>query len=148
MAGDSVHMPFRRAEDLGQLRSAVAEHASAIGLAEEDMTGLLVAVTELAANTIQHSERGYGCLRVWIDDHAVVCEINDAGPFRPGLLDRPMPTDLHGRGFGLPLTQLLVERLECTATNIGTAWKLRTKTGSAGERTDGVADSMEMTSSQ
>lgn len=126
----AYHARFCRAEDLGRVRGVVAEYADAAGLAEEKTTGLLVAVTELISNTIQHTEHGFGCLRVWIDGNTVHCQVNDAGKYTPGLVDRPMPTDIDGRGFGLPLARRLVDRLECAPTSVGAAWKVRSTANS------------------
>jgi serine/threonine-protein kinase RsbW len=53
-------IPFRRAADLAVLRAAVAAKAIAIGLDQAKTAALLVAITELASNTLQHTSQGTG----------------------------------------------------------------------------------------
>jgi anti-sigma regulatory factor (Ser/Thr protein kinase) len=75
------------------------------------MDDLVLAVSEIVANSICHG-RGSRELRVWIGEHAVVCEVVDQGP---GLSDplagfRP-PDDVSTRGRGLWMAHQLCDSL-------------------------------------
>ena len=60
------------------LRRVVAGHAVAAGLAPERVDDLVLAVSEIATNSLVHGA-GIGTLRLWTDGTAVVCEVEDAG---------------------------------------------------------------------
>jgi anti-sigma regulatory factor (Ser/Thr protein kinase) len=68
---------------LFSLRSAVAAHASALGLSPQRVADLVLAAQELAANAIRHGRAAPaspGRLRLWREDNRVVCEVTDRGP--------------------------------------------------------------------
>jgi anti-sigma regulatory factor (Ser/Thr protein kinase) len=60
------------------LRSAVAAHASALGLSPERVNDLVLVAHELASNAVRHGG-GSGRLRVWRVDGSVFCEVSDVG---------------------------------------------------------------------
>src|SRR5690348_15660995 len=60
------------------LRQAVAVHAAAAGIGEESASHVVLAVNELASNAIRHGA-GRGRLRMWDQDGAVCCQVEDAG---------------------------------------------------------------------
>ena len=88
---------------LGTVRDAVYEHARAGGLLQERREDLVLAVNELAVNSVLHGG-GSGTLSLWSDEQQdVVCEVSDAGlmtqPLAGHLL--PEPERLGGRGLWL-----------------------------------------------
>jgi anti-sigma regulatory factor (Ser/Thr protein kinase) len=89
-------------QSMAGLRRFVGERAAAAGLAPARTADLLVAVNELATNSIMHAG-GSGTLRVWSDAEYLVCEMRDAGRFDRLLAGRiPPPLDAeHGRGLVL-----------------------------------------------
>jgi anti-sigma regulatory factor (Ser/Thr protein kinase) len=84
------------------LRRLVSEFAATAGLGPDRGADLLLAVNEVAANTIRHTG-GPGVLRIWRDGGAVVCELRDSGWLRDPLAGRrPVPPDgEHERGLRL-----------------------------------------------
>jgi anti-sigma regulatory factor (Ser/Thr protein kinase) len=90
-----------RGTDLGALRHLAAEIGARSGLDSERTADVVLAVNELASNSIEHGP-GSGRLRMWIDN-GLLAEVADAGrltePF-PGLA-QPPPTGARGRGFWL-----------------------------------------------
>jgi anti-anti-sigma factor len=66
------------ADSLYALRAAVAAHAAEAGLSPGRSDDLVIAVHELAANSVRHGA-GHGRLRVWRADHSLLCEISDEG---------------------------------------------------------------------
>ncbi len=94
-------MRFDR-ERLSLLRQMVAHQASAAGMPNERVGDLVLAVNELAANSVSYGG-GRGLLAVWRSDGSVVCEVRDAGTLQDPLVGRrpPAPTQLSGRGLWL-----------------------------------------------
>ena len=86
---------------LYELRSALAAHASELGVADEHIETLVIVATELATNAIRHGG-GTGRVRLWHDDTSMYCQISDKGA---GLTDPhagsdlPEPTAAGGRGL-------------------------------------------------
>jgi anti-sigma regulatory factor (Ser/Thr protein kinase) len=63
---------------LHTLRSAVAAHAAAAGLARERVYDVTAAAHELAANTVRHGP-GHGRLLLWVDEAFLYCQVSDDG---------------------------------------------------------------------
>ena len=87
---------------LDVLRRFVSGHAADAGILGSRTDDLVLAVDELAANSIQHAD-GRGALRVWSEPEAFICEIHDAGRIEDPLAGRvrPDPDGLNGRGLWL-----------------------------------------------
>jgi anti-sigma regulatory factor (Ser/Thr protein kinase) len=85
---------------LGDVRQAVAEAARHAGIGDRKVDACVLAVNELAANSIRHGG-GRGELHVWQHGDALVCEIRDAGCITDPLAGRHIPTieQLGGRGL-------------------------------------------------
>ena len=66
------------AGSLYALRSAVAAHAAAAGLAPGRVYEAVAAVHELAANAVRHGA-GHGRLRLWTDGQVLTCQVTDKG---------------------------------------------------------------------
>jgi serine/threonine-protein kinase RsbW len=78
------------AQTLYQLRSAVAAHTAELGLSANQANDILIAVHELASNTVRHG-KGYGRLCAWTDQETLICTVADGEA--PGDL-----TPLPGKG--------------------------------------------------
>jgi anti-sigma regulatory factor (Ser/Thr protein kinase) len=95
------HRPFDL-HTLAELRGTVDTIGAAGGLDLDQTADLVLAVNELASNSIEHGA-GAGVLRMWDDDAGVVAEVWDGGhmdmPF-PGLT-LPPPQGERGRGLWL-----------------------------------------------
>jgi anti-sigma regulatory factor (Ser/Thr protein kinase) len=96
-----VDLPFTISE-LGLLRRVVRQTAAELLMDTERSEDLALAVNELATNSICHGG-GEGTLRLWRDEHALVCEVRDSGhiaePERRNM--RPDTELLTGRGLWL-----------------------------------------------
>ncbi len=88
--------------DLSQVRALVLEQARTAGLTEGRANDLVLAVSEVAANTLRHTMSS-GTLTVWHDDNEIVCEIRDGGTISDPLVGtrRPAPDALGGHGLWL-----------------------------------------------
>jgi hypothetical protein len=65
-------------QSLGRLRALVARYGAVAGLGKARTADLVLAVDEVATNSLRHGG-GRGTLRIWREDGAVVCEVCDDG---------------------------------------------------------------------
>ena len=88
--------------DLSQVRALVLQQARTAGLTEGRANDLVLAVSEVAANTLRHTKSS-GTLTVWHDGNEIVCEIRDEGTIADPLVGtrRPAPDALGGHGLWL-----------------------------------------------
>jgi anti-sigma regulatory factor (Ser/Thr protein kinase) len=87
---------------LAGVRDKVTACAARHGLKGNSLRELLVAVTEVASNSVKHGG-GSGTLRTWAEGDVLVCEFHDAGHIRDALAGRvrPVPSQIGGRGLWL-----------------------------------------------
>lgn len=77
-------------EDQASVRRAVAVYARASGLGEDRVQDVVLAVGELAGNTLKHTS-GPGTLSMWLADGELLAQIDDSGHIRA-----PLPTAMSG----------------------------------------------------
>src|SRR5205823_6194876 len=65
-------------DDLRPVRSFVASRARCAGLASPRIPDLVLAVSELAANTLRHTDAG-GTVQVWQTAEEIICQVADTG---------------------------------------------------------------------
>ena len=75
---------------LRRLRAFMAEHARRAGMGEQSATSLVVAINEIATNSLKHGG-GSGELRIWIDGRTLLCEVSDRGHLTLPLAGRLPP---------------------------------------------------------
>ena len=85
------------ASGLRDLRRFAAAEAAIAGLDPDRIDDLLLAVNELAANTVRYSG-GPGVLRIWCTDRDLVCEVHDQGRLTDPLA---VPLALASRSAGV-----------------------------------------------
>jgi len=109
--------------DLSQVRALVSQHAREAGLTEGKANDLVLAVSEVAANTLRHTASP-GTLTLWRDENEVVCEIHDEGIIADPLagLRRP-PPDATG-GHGLWLVRQVCDQVELRSDENGTTIRM------------------------
>jgi anti-sigma regulatory factor (Ser/Thr protein kinase) len=78
-AGSAVLDQAFDRDSLYALRSAVAAHASAVGLPRQRVYDVVAAAHELAANAVRHGA-GHGQLRLWADGRSLYLQVSDDGP--------------------------------------------------------------------
>jgi anti-sigma regulatory factor (Ser/Thr protein kinase) len=98
---DATELGFGE-RDLKKVRRFVTDNTDDAGVARDRALHLVVAVNEIATNSIEHGG-GSGVLRMWRDGRKVVAEIRDAGRLNDPLADRRLPglCDRTGRGLWL-----------------------------------------------
>jgi anti-sigma regulatory factor (Ser/Thr protein kinase) len=95
-----LRLAFSR-ESLPAVRAATAEAAERDGLSRADREDLVLAVDELATNSVLHGG-GSGELSLWSDEKRVLCEVRDRGHVADPLVGRRPPAgpaQLGGRGL-------------------------------------------------
>jgi len=89
-------------DDLLALRARVRQHGLLSGLGDDRTSDLVLAVNEVASNSIRHGG-GRGVLRLWTDQRlGIVCEVSDSGHIADPLEGTYAPgPDFEARGLWL-----------------------------------------------
>ena len=112
------------AHSLGELRRWVAHRALAAGLDGSRVDDLVLAVNEIATNSVKHGG-GHGQLRIWDEEGAIVCEIFDDGHIRHPLAGRELPGRDQDGGRGLWLANQVCDLVQIRSSSDGTMVRLR-----------------------
>jgi anti-sigma regulatory factor (Ser/Thr protein kinase) len=96
---------------LAELRQLVSRRAAAAGLDPVRVADLVLAVDELATNSLRHGG-GRGTLRIWRDAGALVCEVRDAGHIEDPLVGRERPALDRDGGRGLWMVNQLCDLVQ------------------------------------
>ncbi|MBS2963355.1 sensor histidine kinase [Actinocrinis puniceicyclus] len=107
-------MPYTISE-LALLRHTVATRAAALGLSPERVRDFVVAVSEVASNSIRHGG-GRGVLRAWAGCGYLVCELTDSGYICDPLAGRLRPTGDQMGGRGLWFAHQLCDLVQIRST--------------------------------
>jgi anti-sigma regulatory factor (Ser/Thr protein kinase) len=97
--------------DLSAVRAFAARHAREAGLAPARVDDLVLAVGELAANTLRHSHDS-GVIAVWASEGELLCQIEDAGHISDPLAGRWKAATDAGGGHGLWLVHQVCDLVE------------------------------------
>lgn len=136
VTGDVTELSLDNARDLAGIRSTVAELARRARLEETTRRGFVLAVNELAANSLRHGG-GRGSVALWLGDGSLVCQVEDEGHISNPLAGRVRPprdgTGDEG-GRGLWLVNQLCDLVEVRTSPSGTTVRVRAsaRNGTAG----------------
>jgi anti-sigma regulatory factor (Ser/Thr protein kinase) len=117
-------------DDLHDVRSLVATGASAGGLKPGRVSDLVVAASELAANSILHGG-GRGLATVWEDGASVFVEVADAGTILDPTVGQSRPDPTAEGGRGLYIANRLCDEVAIDSTESGTRIRLRMESEAA-----------------
>ncbi|MDT0572540.1 ATP-binding protein [Streptomyces sp. DSM 3412] len=123
------------AENLPLVRAQVEDTAAAAGLGGVRLGEFTLAVSEIAANAVEHAG-GQGRLELRLLPHELECRITDDGPgFTPAIPE--LLPGLTGTcpGRGLWLAHLVTDRLTVTTDTVGAGAGAGTGTGTGTEVT-------------
>jgi anti-sigma regulatory factor (Ser/Thr protein kinase) len=116
-------MPFVYTTNLSEVRVLAETQARRAGLPEDRVTDFVIAVSEIAGNTVRHA-RTEGSIEIWRDAGEIVCEIRDGGVIRDPAVGRlPPAADANG-GHGLWLVHQICDRVELKSDETGTTIRL------------------------
>lgn len=116
-------MPFTYRTDLSAVRTLVTERARAAGLPAARISDLVLAVSEVAANTLRHTE-SHGTLSIWHDEREIVCEIRDEGVITDPLAGQRRPSRDATGGHGLWLVRQVCDHVEIQSGDAGTTIRM------------------------
>ena len=115
---------IRYATSLRAIRDLVARHATQAGLTAARTADLVLAVSEIAANTLRHTRAG-GTLHVWRTRDSLICQLHDQGRITDPLAGRRRPAlDVLG-GQGLWVVNQVCDLVELRSGRAGTTVRLR-----------------------
>jgi anti-sigma regulatory factor (Ser/Thr protein kinase) len=109
--------------NLSEVRALVLKHAREAGLMEGRANDLVLAVSEVAANTLRHT-RSSGTLTIWRDQDEVVCEIHDEGTITDPLAGQRRPAPDAAGGHGLWLVHQVCDQVELRSDETGTTIRM------------------------
>jgi anti-sigma regulatory factor (Ser/Thr protein kinase) len=109
--------------DLRAVRSLVSSCAARAGATEDLAADLVLAVGEVAANTLRHTG-GSGTLHVWHTRAEILCQIDDQGQIADPLVGRLRPAADAPRGHGLWLVNQICDLVELRSGPAGTSIRL------------------------
>jgi anti-sigma regulatory factor (Ser/Thr protein kinase) len=115
------------AADLRPLRRMVADHADRAGLAPERATDLVLAVSEIGANTLRHTS-GAGRLQVWHTEQEILCQVQDRGWITDPLAGQQR-RPASERGHGLWVVNQVCDLVEVRTGQAGTTVRLHMRLG-------------------
>jgi anti-sigma regulatory factor (Ser/Thr protein kinase) len=123
---DATYLAYRT--DLSKVRALVLQQALAAGLAEGRANDLVLAVSEVAANTLRHTQSA-GTLAIWRQAGEVVCEIQDEGTITDPLAGLLKPGPEADGGHGLWLVYQVCDLVELRSDENGTAIRMHMAIG-------------------
>jgi anti-sigma regulatory factor (Ser/Thr protein kinase) len=109
--------------DLRPVRALVAAVTGEVGLPPGRCTDLVIAASEVAANTLRHTNGG-GVLRLWATDAEVLCQFEDTGHITDPLAGHWRPRGDVTGGQGLWLVNQVCDLAEIWSTELGTTIRL------------------------
>lgn len=115
---DADHRVFGHGQ-LGAVRADVHARAALAGLSPGRRADLVLAVHEVAVNSVEHGG-GVGDLRIWQDDRALVCEVRDRGRIDDPMIGRRLPPWDGDGGRGLWLVNQLCDLVQVRSGETGT----------------------------
>lgn len=112
-------------DDYAAVRADVQAHATSAGLAAERTTDLVLGVHEVAVNSVRHG-RGASELRIWVEHHALVCEVRGAGRITDPMVGRRPPAEADDHGRGLWMANQLCDLVQVRSGKAGTTVRIHT----------------------
>lgn len=111
--------------DLYWLRAYVSDYARHVGMPEDGLHRLLVAVTEVVTNAVRHGAPPVE-LRLWSQASGeLVCEVRDGGTWRGGGFGHLPPDPAEPGRFGLWAVRLLCSAVQIRTGEASTTVRLR-----------------------
>ena len=117
-------MSYPYTTDLAAVRAVVHRYAIKAGLSEARTIDLVLAVSEVAANTVRHA-KSPGSLQIWYDTKEIICQVQDEGTISDPLAGRRRPSLEARGGHGLWIVNEVCDQVEIASDETGTTIRLR-----------------------
>lgn len=121
LINDDAFAPFTK-DSLGEMRRELAEAARRFGVEEERIPDLVLAVNEIATNSILYT--GEGSLGLWQTNGRLVCEVRDLGYIEDPLVGRRRPKPTEERGRGIWFAHQVSDLIQMRSTPSGTTVRI------------------------
>ena len=120
---------LRYESSLSSVRSFTASRARRAGLPPDRAEDLVIAIAELAANTLAHTS-GHGEVTFWVTADEVVCQVQDQGEISDPLAGQARPApDAPGGGRGLWLVREVCDHVDIRTGQAGTTVRVHMRRG-------------------
>jgi anti-sigma regulatory factor (Ser/Thr protein kinase) len=119
-------MSYSYTTDLAAVRAVVYRYAKQAGLPEHRAIDLVLAVSEVAANTVRHA-KSPGSLKIWYDTQQIICQIHDEGIIDDPLAGRRKPAMDAMGGHGLWIVHQVCDDVDVQSGEAGTTIRLHMK---------------------
>jgi len=116
-------MSYTYTTDLSAVRAVVHRCAIRAGLPEARAIDLVLAVSEVAANTVRHT-KSPGSLKIWYDSDEIVCQIQDTGFIADPLAGQRRPSLEAMGGHGLWIVHQVCDEVQMRSDETGTTIQL------------------------
>jgi len=133
--GGTLPRPPASAEELvftgatvGWLRQLVGQWALGLQLGCERTEQLVLAVTELASNSVHHGG-GEGTLRMWREQDTLLVEVRDRGHIEEPLIGRTRPRHEQPTGRGLWVVNHLCDLVQIRSASTGSVVRVHMRLG-------------------
>ena len=116
-------MPFAYTTNLSEVRALAERRARMAGLPDARIADFVIAVGEVAANTVRHAKSA-GSMEIWCDDGEIICEMRDAGvitDLQSGRLGAGLGAS---GGHGLWLVYQVCDRVDLHSDQNGTTIRM------------------------
>ncbi|HEX8054481.1 MAG TPA: sensor histidine kinase [Thermoleophilaceae bacterium] len=112
-----------RLADLRTVRDLVSAWARSAGLGEKRAADVVLAVSELAANSVRHGG-GRGLVRSWREPGRFFCEVRDTGRIGDPLAGRGVPLEETAGGRGLWIVNQVCDLVQLRSGESGSVARL------------------------
>jgi anti-sigma regulatory factor (Ser/Thr protein kinase) len=116
-------MRFAYTTNLSEVRALAERHARIAGLPDDRVADFVIAVGEVAANTVRHA-RSQGSMEIWQRADEIVCEIRDAGVITDPLAGHQPPSPEASGGHGLWIVYQVCDHVDLRSDENGTVIRL------------------------
>jgi anti-sigma regulatory factor (Ser/Thr protein kinase) len=116
-------MPFVYTTNLSEVRALAEKQARVAGLSDDRVVDFVIAVSEVAGNTVRHA-KSPGSIEIWSDGDEIVCEIRDEGVIEDPLAGRQPPRLDSNGGHGLWLVHQICDRVDLRSDKNGTVIRM------------------------
>jgi anti-sigma regulatory factor (Ser/Thr protein kinase) len=118
---DATYLTYRT--DLAKVRALVLQLGLAAGLTESTASDLVLAVSEVAANTLRHTQSA-GTLTIWRQADELICEVHDEGTIADPQAGQTRPGPDATGGHGLWLVYQVCDLVELRSDETGTTIRM------------------------